>query len=277
MNVLEFLYKLFRPKDTIYHLIFFAIPVLFSTVDITKFLLMIPIGLLALFSVFGINQIIDTDVDSLNNLKRRKNPFLSTTLKKIHGYFFVILTILLSTFLAFYIFDPLAALILFLGIFFGIIYSVPPFRFKAKPILDILGHGLFELPFTLFSFYVLSVSYLHLGTSLVISFLLSTLLELFNEIRDFQSDRQAGFKTTALILGKENSGMLFLFLGVVSYLFIFNFINLQSLYYIFLLIGSLHLIILFKRFYIEKNISFTTYDEIPLAVFFILMLLMNVR
>ncbi|MBS7288602.1 MAG: UbiA prenyltransferase family protein [Candidatus Freyarchaeota archaeon] len=97
-----------------------------------------------------------------------------------------------------------------LCIVIGFLYSAPPFRFKEKPILDIVSHGFF-----LGSLLVLLGAYFRSGTPnnvtyvyTVAFFFISCIFQLQNLLGDYFFDRDAGVKTSIVRLGSLEKGRI---------------------------------------------------------------------
>ena len=114
--------------------------------------------------------------------------------------------VLMSLLLATIVFQPIAALLYLIQLGLCITYSVPP-RWKTRPPLDLIAHGFFfGVGIPLVIFYALNVE-LSLPTMLLIAsiFFYSMCFELGNHVRDYHYDLVAGLKTSAIIMGYENS------------------------------------------------------------------------
>ncbi|NJD98319.1 4-hydroxybenzoate polyprenyltransferase [Thermococcus sp. LS1] len=174
---------------------------------------------------FAINNCFDADTDSLNPAKWDKNPVASGELSFRAGVISSTLIILVGIFLAstlgrgeFWIYITMVAL--------ATVYSAPP-RLKARPIIDVLSHGIFfgVLPF-LYGAYFDGILTRGEITIAVAVLLYSFALELRNHLEDYESDLRAGLKTTPIVLGREASETLvvvFSGLSLVLLLASFNF------------------------------------------------------
>jgi 4-hydroxybenzoate polyprenyltransferase len=152
---------------------------------------------------FAINDSFDAEEDRLN--KSKKNPVATGEVDQNRAIVFslilAIIGVLLSTWFGLVVF------ILYLTItLLSLSYSAPPFRLKSRFPFDILSHGLYFgsfiliLPILIFSTFSLELMLLAISV-----FWLSATIELHNHIRDYESDMNAGLKTTACVLGLENS------------------------------------------------------------------------
>ena len=141
----------------------------------------------------------------------------------------------------------------------GFFYSAPPIRFKGRPFLDLLSHGLFAgaliffFPILIFNKKLNFLHYL-IGFSI---FYLSVMAELRNHLEDYKTDKKAGLKTAVSILKYEISKGLLDCLAILFPLTLFPvFLSISLKYFFFFLIFTLifFLFFLFKRNYkILKN------------------------
>lgn len=152
-------------------------------------------------AVYIVNQIFDVETDRLN-----KKLFLVADGYVNKKIIIIEAAVLLFTaaFLAFWKFSVLFGVVIGASGILGLLYSVPPFKFKAKPFLDMLANGfgygmlafvtgwlsansertdmwLYSLP------YVLAVSAVYLNTT----------------IPDHDSDKATGNITTGVFIGPK--------------------------------------------------------------------------
>ncbi len=166
----------------------------------TKFILIFIIYSILAASVYILNQITDIRSDTIN----RKHLLLAEgILSKRDAYMeiavLLIMVIILSFFLNFHF-------LFFIAVSFimGIIYSVPPFKFKDRPILDFLinaiGYGFlnfsvgwlchrgFTIQTVIFSLpYIFGVAAIFINTTIL----------------DTPGDELSGGKTTGIFLGRK--------------------------------------------------------------------------
>jgi len=135
------------------------------------------------------------------------------------------------------------------GVLTVIFYSVPPMRLKGKPFLDLISHGFYGgVFFFLAPFLALSQKIGNLeGILSVVIFYFSVLLELRNHVEDYFFDKQAGLKTTACFLGKENSEKILNFLTSLYPIFLlFPFLVIKKFIFLFLILSFLFLLFFLK-------------------------------
>lgn len=164
-------------------------------------------------AVYVLNQIFDIESDRLN----QKLFFLSQRyISKTGAYLEMILLNLLSVIPAFFISWELG-LLFTLGMIFGILYSVPPFSFKNKPIsgfvLNALAHG--NLAFLIGWSMNQPLSVKALFFSIPYLFAVGAIY-LNTTIPDMEGDRKAGKITLAVKWGRDKILVLVSFLVMVS-------------------------------------------------------------
>jgi len=156
--------------------------------------------------VYLVNNIYDIESDRLNPYKRNKNPLAKGEISvneamKIALILFAFDCVILMLFC---IYLEIINYLILLAL--GVLYSVPPVRFKEKPLLDLISHSLF------FGVLLVTQGYFAYSTNKFICpeilfcvILASIYLELRNEVEDFDYDKKASYKTTSVILGKNMS------------------------------------------------------------------------
>lgn len=172
-------------------------------------------------AVYIVNQIFDVETDRLN-----KKLFLVAEGYVNKKIIIVEAVVLLFTaaFLAFWKFSVLFGVVIVASGVLGLLYSVPPFKFKAKPFLDMLANGfgygllafaagwvsvgrdnadvwMFSVP------YVLAVSAVYLNTT----------------IPDYSSDKATNNITTGVFLGIKATRWLALAMMLGSLLLSIHF------------------------------------------------------
>ena len=152
---------------------------------------------------FAINDSFDADEDRLNQSKN--NPVASGEVEKTSAIVFSSSLALVGIALSVW-FGPIVFIFYLILILLSLSYSAPPLRLKSRYPFDILSHGLyfgsFILLLPILIFGSLNLELLLLSISV---FWLSATIELHNHIRDYESDLKAGLRTTACVIGLENS------------------------------------------------------------------------
>jgi 4-hydroxybenzoate polyprenyltransferase len=171
-----------------------------------------PMDMLALFTAnilvtmfaFAINDIEDAEDDAKDPAKVKRNPISAKILSKPLAYLFTFIIGALSIVLLL----PYGSYSVILGIaslVIGFLYSYKPVRLKSMPILDLVSHGLFlgtlELLVVLTAHNVIPGP---ISLLLVASiFALSVSGDLYNEIRDYEVDRETNIKNTAAYIDEK--------------------------------------------------------------------------
>ncbi|MCD6372304.1 MAG: UbiA prenyltransferase family protein [Thermococcus sp.] len=181
-------------------------------------------GVLFVWYAFSINNCFDVDTDSRNPAKVRKNPIASGELSPRTGLLISALLALAGLGLAFKT-NTKAFAVYAVMILLATLYSAPP-RLKARPLVDVLSHGLFfgGMPFLYGALIDGNLSDVEVlmatGTTLY-----SFALELRNHLEDYESDLKAGLRTTPVVIGKARSELLveiFSVLAIATVLYAFE-------------------------------------------------------
>ena len=173
---------------------------------LTKFSLNIA---LFLSFTFSINNCFDLDTDRHSRHKLAKNPVAEGHISFVQGLAASLSIAILGLALSYIWFGGLSFIIYSMLTLLALIYSTPPFRLKAKPLLDLITHGLMLGGLLFIYGAILGGDIAPLSIILAFStFVYSAILELRNHIEDYYSDASAGLKTTACFLGPEGSRKL---------------------------------------------------------------------
>lgn len=221
---------------------------------------------------FSVNDVFDTKEDKYHSGK--ENLLVSKKISFPKGLVFSvslgIFGLALSTLFGLRIF--LFCLVAFL---LGFFYSAPPIRFKGRPFLDLISHGLFAGAL-IFFFPILvfnkNLEFLHylIGFSF---FYLSAMAELRNHLEDYEIDKKAGLKTVVAILRYETSKGLLDFLVIFFPLVLFPvFLSISLMYSIFFLIFTLFFFFFFL--FRKKYKSLRNYRIMDIYVVFSFALLL---
>jgi 4-hydroxybenzoate polyprenyltransferase len=161
---------------------------------------------LAVAFMFMINDVEDAPDDALCPHKAARNPIVSGLLSHRSGWWASALAALLAG-LLFLLLGLGPALWGWIGLLLGYLYSWKKIRLKNFPVVDVLSHSMmlagcqFLASFCTFSPGV----YWWWPFPFCMTVSISMYGELFNELRDFHKDREAGLTHTALILGYRNT------------------------------------------------------------------------
>jgi 4-hydroxybenzoate polyprenyltransferase len=155
--------------------------------------------------LYGINDYFDRDTDSLN-IKKTTHEHLVQNKEIEQLRFLLIFCFFASLVYLFWLRDGYLVSALLLFLFLAIGYSTPPLRFKARPVLDFASNILYIMPGIL-GYYLASQQEVQLIPVLA-GFFWAMAMHLFSAIPDIEPDRQAGVKTTAVLLGRDKSLLL---------------------------------------------------------------------
>jgi 4-hydroxybenzoate polyprenyltransferase len=167
---------------------------------------------------FMINDIEDAPDDAREAHRAARNPVASGEVTPIEGWLAsggVALITLVLYFLAGW--WPFAIGCLTLAI--SHLYSWKPIRLKAWPVTDFVSHSLMLSGLLFLAGYFTynttpgAVWFVALSVTLV-----SCYGQIYNQIRDFEMDKAAGLKNTAILVGKDNAKYLMYSFAVVALL-----------------------------------------------------------
>ncbi|MBU0546733.1 UbiA prenyltransferase family protein [Patescibacteria group bacterium] len=205
---------------------------------------------------FSINDCFDLKEDKMDRTK--KNPIVLKEISFKKSFFFSIFFATLGLFLA-SLFGLKVFLLCLAGVLLTYFYSSPPLRLKSRVLVDLLSHGLFAGPIIFFLPLLIFQAQLTLLHYLIAFsfFCFSIILGLRNQFEDYNTDKEAGLKNTACILGYEKSEKLLNLSAIFYPLSLFPiFLLIQRQYFFSFLIFTLIFIFLsiFKKNYkLVKN------------------------
>lgn len=165
-------------------------------------------NILAQAFAYMINDVADAPDDALEPKKMARNVISNGTLTPMEGTLYTWLTFALALSLfalgGFWTFG-LGVLQLFLCY----LYSAYPFRWKARPITDVLSHGLMLSMLLVMTGYFtyhsgFSVGWLMFGAA----FFYSLYGQFFNQLDDYEVDKEAGLRNTVVLIGFNNTRIL---------------------------------------------------------------------
>ena len=165
-------------------------------------------NLLAMSFAFMLNDIEDAPDDALDSAKKSHNVISSGLLQRREGLLYTWSTFFAALLL--YAFSgALALLIGAVTLALCYLYSAHPFRFKARPLTDVISHAL------MLSGLLIASGYFTYGAQpgaawLVIAAasLFSAYGQFYNQVADYTVDKQAGLKNTAVLLGERATAIL---------------------------------------------------------------------
>lgn len=151
----------------------------------------------------AINNIFDVDLDALSDPFRAKFTKKLGKLGLFTAMFFTSLSIALGAFTMI----PSVVLFIALGIVFGVLYSVPPFRLRKTAYKPILNFTVGAVPVLIVAsfFNVFSINIIILVLLIGITTAVNSLWE---DLADYASDFSSGSRTIPVILGYKR-GLVF--------------------------------------------------------------------
>jgi geranylgeranylglycerol-phosphate geranylgeranyltransferase len=161
-------------------------------------------------AVDAMNNICDVDLDVLSDPARAK---FTKKLGKF-GFFVVVGFMALSLVLGAVTLMPFVLLFVGIGIFFGVIYSVPPFRLRKTTYKPIINFSVGAVPVMIIAafFNVFSINIIMLILLIGVTTAVNSLWE---DLADFASDFHSGSRTIPIILGFRRGLFLTVVLGYV--------------------------------------------------------------
>jgi 4-hydroxybenzoate polyprenyltransferase len=171
---------------------------------------------LAVAFMFMINDVEDAPDDALCPHKAARNPIVSGMLSHRSGWWISILVGLLAGFLFLLLgFGP--ALWGWIGLVLGYLYSWKKIRLKNFPVVDVLSHSMMLAGCQFLAAFCTFSPGVHWWWPFPFCMAISISMygELFNELRDFHKDQEAGLSHTALMLGfRPTVAVMYVLLGV---------------------------------------------------------------
>ncbi|MFW9932243.1 MAG: prenyltransferase [Candidatus Thorarchaeota archaeon] len=155
--------------------------------------------------LYGINDISDKDTDMFNPKKDEKE-YRAAEKDRRNLYTLVGLSFIYSIVLLVFQPDMIAQILFLSWIFLSVAYSVKPFRFKSKPVVDFASNFLYVIPALLAFYQVTSV--IPPFIPVFGAFLWVASMQLFSAIPDIDADEKANIMTTAVVIGKRASLLL---------------------------------------------------------------------
>ncbi len=154
-------------------------------------------------AVDAMNNLCDVDLDVLSD------PGRARFTKKLgrYGLFVVVGFTALSLALGVVTLMPYVVLFIGLGILFGVLYSVPPFRLRKTPYKPIVNFTVGAVPIMIVAAF-LDVFSLNVLTLTLLIGVTTAINSLWEDLADYASDFHSGSRTVPIILGFKR-GLLF--------------------------------------------------------------------
>lgn len=165
-------------------------------------------NVLAMSFAFMLNNIEDAPDDALEPEKKATNVISSGLLSRREGVAVTLVTFVLA-FILYALSGSLALLLGGITLALCYLYSAHPFRLKARPLTDVISHAL------MLSGLLIAAGYFVYGSEprevwLVVTAasLFSAYGQFYNQVVDYEVDKQAGLKNTAVLLGRGPTSIL---------------------------------------------------------------------
>lgn len=174
-------------------------------------------NMLAMSSAFIINDIEDAEADALEANKRTRNVISSGKVSRESAIIVARLTFVFS--LCLYAFSGLWAFILGgFGLLSAYMYSVEPFRFKARPVVDVVIHALGGGSLQVMLGYFLY--HHHPGEAWFVILAMASGAaygQLYNQLDDYEVDKAVGLQNSTIVIGKTAATILmYVFIGMAG-------------------------------------------------------------
>lgn len=165
-------------------------------------------NILTVAFAFIINDIEDAPDDALNERKRARNVISNGTLTQKQGMLLCWATV--AGALSLYILCGLWVMIWGgITLILSYLYSAHPFRLKARPVTDLVSHALMLSALLVMTGYFTYDAAPGYGWYVIVAaFLFSAYGQFYNQVDDYEVDKQAGLRNTVVLLGKTPTTML---------------------------------------------------------------------
>lgn len=173
-------------------------------------------NILAMTFAFMINDVVDAPDDALNPIKTKSNVISQGLLSYQEGYWIAGAFFLLSAILFFFggLWSFLAGLT---TLILSFAYSAPPLRLKSRPIVDVVSHVLMLSALLMLSGYFVYDTQPKQAWWVIIAVTMASAYgQFYNQVDDFETDKQAKLKNTAMLLGKQNTMFAMIFSAIVT-------------------------------------------------------------
>ncbi len=204
---------------------------------------------------FILNSLSDKDVDKFHDGRAKdmnlsNQPFVTGEISEKTALFITLILVIISLFFAWLV-NYLFFTLFIIANIIGYIYSMPPTRFKTKPVTDILCNALAAGVALIAG---LSIGGANMNLLFIIGiFIVAAVFYIPTVVTDYDFDKRAGLKTSAVFFGPKKI-LTALYPLTIAILAIFTFVFLTTNFE--LKITSLIIIIYALIFVIASNIKF---------------------
>jgi len=204
---------------------------------------------------FILNALSDKDVDKFHDGRAKdmnlsNQPFVTGEISEKTALFITLILVIISLFFAWLV-NYLFFTLFIIANIIGYIYSMPPTRFKTKPIADILCNALAAGAALIAG---LSIGGTNMNLLFILgSFIAASVFYIPTVVTDYDFDKKAGLKTSAVFFGPKKILMAmypltFVILAIFTFVFLTTNVELK--------IFSLIIIVYTLIFVIASNIKF---------------------
>ncbi len=152
---------------------------------------------------FIINDYFDRGFDTKRT--KNRNPISNKLISERAAIILAVLSALSGLVVSYLLLPRVVFLLFLISLFILIIYSAPPFRIKERFLLDVIVHS-FSVPLLFLIGYTMLKGIDTPIIMLAITFFaLDIIVEILQETRDYNTDKESGFQTTVIRLGIKNS------------------------------------------------------------------------
>jgi len=204
---------------------------------------------------FILNSLSDKDVDKFHDGRAKdmdlsNQPFVTGEISEKTALFIALILVIISLFFAWLV-NYLFFTLFIIANIIGYIYSMPPTRFKTKPIADIQCNALAAGVALIAG---LSIGGTNMNLLFILgSFIAASVFYIPTVVTDYDFDKKAGLKTSAVFFGPKKILMAmypltFVILAIFTFVFLTTNVELK--------IFSLIIIVYTLIFVIASNIKF---------------------
>jgi 4-hydroxybenzoate polyprenyltransferase len=172
----------------------------------------ISVFLIYSFYGFAINNYFDRDNDKHNPVKIKSNPMSTGEMSSRAGLAMSAALAAISVILV-GIWMPGSLLAILFMLFLATIYSS---SIKKRPVADIVIHGMFFCMYFVFIITAFQVGWEFAALGIVMFASVSNVMQILNQLMDYESDMKSGTKTSAVRFGKKALTAVYI-LSVLSF------------------------------------------------------------
>jgi 4-hydroxybenzoate polyprenyltransferase len=161
-------------------------------------------------AVDAMNNLCDVDLDVLSDPARAQFTKRLGRAGLLIAVGFTVLSLALGALT----FMPYVVLFVGLGLFFGVVYSVPPFRLRKTPLKPVVNFTVGAVPIMIIAAFFNAFSYSVVSLIVLIG-VTTAINSLWEDLADYESDYNSGSRTLPIILGFHRGLILTVAMGYV--------------------------------------------------------------